>query len=69
MLTTPTPDMIPTMKAPAMDAVMYHINLVMNKPEETKAFIMDYVINPDAAKSVCESNKVQSFGVVMTQKW
>ena len=23
MLTTPTPDMIPTMKAPAMDAVMF----------------------------------------------
>lgn len=68
MLTTPTPDMIPTMKAPAMDAVMYHINLVMNKPEETKAFIMDYVINPDAAKSVCESNKVQSFGVMPSLK-
>lgn len=68
MLTTPTPDMIPTMKAPAMDAVMYHINLVMYKPEEIKAFIMDYVINPDAAKSVCESNKVQSFGVMPSLK-
>ena len=68
MLTTPTPDMIPTMKAPAMDAVMYHINLVMNKPEEIKAFIMDYVVNPDASKSVCESNKVQSFGVMPSLK-
>lgn len=68
MLNTPTPDMIPTMKAPAMDAVMYHINLVMTKPEEIKAFIMDYVVNPDASKSVCESNKVQSFGVMPSLK-
>lgn len=68
MLTTPTPDMIPTMKAPAMDAVMFHINLVMNKPEEIKAFIMDYAVNPDASKSVCESNKVQKFGVMPSLK-
>ena len=68
VLTTPTPDMIPTMTAPAMDAVMFHINLVMNKPEEIKAFIMDYVVNPDASKSVCESNKVQGFGVMPSLK-
>ena len=68
ILTTPTPDMIPTLKAPAMDAVMFHINLVMNKPEEIKAFIMDYVVNPDASKSVCESNKVQGFGVMPSLK-
>lgn len=68
MLTTPTPDMIATMEAPPMDAVMFHINLVKSKPEEIKAFIMDYVINPDASKSVCESNKVQSFGVMPSLK-
>jgi len=68
ILSTPTPDMIPDMKAPAMDAVMYHINLVMTKPEEIKAFIMDYVVNPDASKSVCESNKVQGFGVMPSLK-
>ncbi len=68
MLTTPTPDMIPTMKAPAMDAVMFHINLVMDKQEEIKAFIMDYAVNPDASKSVCESNKVQKFGVMPSLK-
>ena len=38
MLTTPTPDMIPTMKAPAMDAVMFHINLVMQDKKEIKDF-------------------------------
>ena len=68
MLTTPTPAMIPTMKAPAMDAVMYHIDLVMSDKSEVKAFIMDYAINPKASKSVCESNKVQQFGVMPSMK-
>lgn len=68
MLTTPTPDMIPQMKAPPMDAVMYHINLVMEDKKEIKAFIMDYAINPSASKSVCESNKVQKYGVMPSLK-
>ena len=68
MLTTPTPDMIPDMKAPAMDAVMFHINLVMSDKKEIKAFIVDYAVNPKASKSVCESNKVQKFGVMPSLK-
>ncbi len=68
MLTTPTPDMIPDMTAPAMDAVMFHINLVMSDKKEIKAFIMDYAVNPKASKSVCESNKVQKFGVMPSLK-
>lgn len=67
-LTTPTPLMIPTMKAPAMDAVMFHINLVMSDKKKIKAFIVDYAINPNASKSVCESNKVQQFGVMPSLK-
>lgn len=68
MLTTPTPDMIPTMKAPAMDAVMFHINLVMQDKKEIKDFIVDYVQYPKASKTVCESNKVQEFGVMPSLK-
>jgi len=67
-LNVPTPDMIPTMKAPAMDAVMFHINLGMSDKKEIKAFIMDYALNPKASKSVCESNKVQKFGVMPSMK-
>jgi len=67
-LTTPTPDMIPTMKAPAMDAVMFHINLGMSDKNKIKEFIMDYAINPHASKSVCESNKVEKFGVMPSLK-
>ena len=68
MLTTPTPDMIPEMKAPPMDAVMFHINLVMQDKKEIKDFIVDYVQYPKATKSVCESNKVQNFGVMPSLK-
>lgn len=68
ILITPTPDMIPDMKAPAMDAVMFHINLGMSDKKEIKAFIMDYAINPKASKSVCESNKVEQFGVMPSLK-
>ena len=67
-LMTPTPAMIPTMKAPAMDAVMFHINIGMSDKKEIKAFIMDYAVNPSASKSVCESNKVQQFGVMPSLK-
>lgn len=68
MLEKPTPDMIPTLKAPPMEAVMYHTKLVMHDKETIKAFITDYVINPAAKKSVCESNKVQQYGVMPSLK-
>lgn len=67
-LATPTPDMIPTMTAPAMDAVMFHINLVMSDKKKIKDFIVDYAVDPNASKSVCESNKVQKFGVMPSLK-
>ena len=68
MLTTPKPEMIPELKAPAMDAVMFHINLEMQDKKAIKDFIVDYVQHPDAQKSVCESNKVQNFGVMPSLK-
>ncbi|EIF51018.1 c-type cytochrome [Sulfurovum sp. AR] len=68
MLEKPTASMIPELKAPPMEAVMYHTKLVMNDQETMKAFIADYVINPEAKKSVCESNKVQQYGVMPSLK-
>lgn len=68
MLERPTADMIPELKAPPMEAVMYHTKLVMNDKEKMKAFIADYVLNPSAEKSVCESNKVQQYGVMPSLK-
>ena len=68
MLERPTPDMMPNLKAPPMEAVMYHTKLVMNDKKTMKAFIADYVRNPAAEKSVCESNKVQQYGVMPSLK-
>lgn len=60
--------MIPDLKAPPMEAVMYHTKLVMDDKKTMKAFIADYVMNPAAEKSVCESNKVQQYGVMPSLK-
>jgi len=68
MMETPTPDVMPTLKTPAMEAVIFHVNLAISDKKEAKAFIMDYVINPDASKSVCESNKVSKYGVMPSLK-
>ncbi len=68
MLTTPSAEMIPEFKAPAMDAVGFHLKLAIQDPKEMRKFIVDYVQNPDASKSVCESNKVQKFGVMPSLK-
>jgi cytochrome c len=68
MLDAPEFHQLPTLKAPAMDAVVFHINLAMQDDKEKKAFIVDYVLNPDIGKSVCESNKVAEFGVMPSQK-
>ena len=68
MLEAPEFHQIPTLKAPAMDAVVFHINLAMEDEKKKKAFIVDYVLNPDASKTVCESNKVAHFGVMPSQK-
>lgn len=68
MLDAPEFHQLPTLKAPAMDAVVFHINLAIQNEKKKKEFIVDYVLNPDASKSVCESNKVKSFGVMPSQK-
>jgi len=68
MLEAPEFHQIPALKAPAMDAIVFHINLAMENDKEKKAFIADYVLNPDASKSVCESNKVAKYGVMPSQK-
>ncbi len=68
LLTTPQPDQIPTLKAPAMEAVGLHLKKAFNNKEKMQNFIVDYVLNPDASKSICESNKVAKFGVMPSQK-
>jgi len=67
-LAIPQMEMMPDFVAPPMDAVMFHMKDVITGKDNLKAFIDDYVFNPDVSKSVCESNKVQKFGVMPSQK-
>ncbi len=67
-LDIPKAEMMPNFKAPPMDAVMFHMKDVIPDESEMKAFILDYVYNPDVSKSVCESHKVEKFGVMPSLK-
>ena len=68
ILEVPTPEQIVDLKAPAINAVLFHLKLDHYAVNAQKAFIMDYALNPHASKSVCESNKVQKFGVMPSLK-
>ncbi|MCF6207192.1 MAG: c-type cytochrome [Sulfurovum sp.] len=68
MLEQPKPEQIPTLTAPAFDAVIFHLKDAIKGHEEQVNFIVDYVQHPSASKSVCESNKVAKFGVMPSLK-
>ena len=68
MLKKPEPEQLPTLKAPAFDAVIFHLKDAIKGEDAQEKFIIDYVLNPSASKSVCESNKVAKFGVMPSLK-
>ena len=67
-LEIPQMEMMPEFVAPPMDAVMFHMKDAIKGTANMKAFMVDYVFEPDVSKSVCESNNVAKFGVMPTQK-
>lgn len=66
--TTPTPKQMQTLKAPPFDAVLFHAKDALKKEGEVKKHIVEFTLNPNVAKSVCESNKVAKFGLMPSQK-
>jgi len=68
LLSTPTPDIIPSMNAPAMDGVLFHLKEALGSDREVKSFIVDYVQEPKLLKTLCESNKVKKFGLMPSLK-
>jgi mono/diheme cytochrome c family protein/Spy/CpxP family protein refolding chaperone len=68
MTETPTYEQMGTFSAPPFDAVAFHLKDAIQGKEAQKAFILDYVMNPSASKSVCESNKVAKYGVMPSMK-
>ena len=67
-LGVPSPEMIPTLTAPPFHSVLFHIKEVMNDKKAQKKFIVNFALKPNVSKSVCESNQVQKFGLMPSQK-
>ncbi|KYJ87683.1 c-type cytochrome [Sulfurovum riftiae] len=68
MLKKPEPLEMEAVKAPPFDAVVFHVKDAISDAGEQKMFMIDYIQDPDASKSVCESNKVTKFGVMPSMK-
>ena len=66
--TTPTPEQIQTVKAPPFESVLFHAKDALKKESEVKKHIMEFTLNPNISKSVCESNNVAKFGLMPSQK-
>jgi hypothetical protein len=68
LLSTPTPDIIPSMNAPAMDGVLFHLKEALSSDKKVKSFIVDYVQEPKLSKTLCQSNRVKKFGLMPSMK-
>ena len=66
--TTPTPQQMQTLKAPPFDAVLFHAKDALKEESKVKKHIVEFTLNPNVSKSVCESNKVAKFGLMPSQK-
>ncbi len=68
ILDMPIPEVLPTLTAPAMEAVLFHVKLAFKDTADVKKHIIDFAENPNLSKSVCESNKVAKFGLMPSLK-
>jgi len=66
--TTPTPEQMQTLKAPPFDAVLFHAKDALKEENAVKKHIIEFTLNPNVSKSVCESNKVAKFRLMPSQK-
>jgi hypothetical protein len=67
-LNVPSPESIPTLTAPPFHSVLFHIKEAINDKKAQEKFIVNFALNPNVTKSVCESNQVQKFGLMPSQK-
>jgi len=68
LMTAPTPEQMQTVKAPPFGAVLFHAKDDLQTSKKVKQHIMNFVFDPKASQSVCESNKVQQFGLMPSLK-
>ena len=68
VLNIPNATELNMLKAPPMNAVMYHVKSELNNVAKQEAFIAQYSLNPQPKDAVCKSTKVQQFGVMPSLK-
>jgi len=62
------PSDISTLVAPPIMGVVRHVKMRYASKEEVVGFIVDYTLNPQKNKSVCQSDKLKRFGLMPSQK-
>jgi len=64
----PHPSTIASLPAPPMNAVIFHLKHEVKSYEKQKEFIVNYALNPQPEKSVCDMTKVEKFGLMPSLK-
>jgi len=66
-ITTRPTDISKLVAPPAMGITM-HVKMAHPDKKAFQAFVVDYVLNPSASKSLCTKQTVKRFGVMPSQK-
>ncbi len=65
---TTKPQDFSTLVAPPVMGVMRHVKMHYKTQEDAVNFIVDYALNPQRDKAVCNADKIKRFGLMPSQK-
>ena len=68
LLGIPNATQLARVKAPPMNAVLFHVKSDLKDSLQQEKFIRDYSLKPQPKKAVCTSNKIEKFGVMPSMK-
>ena len=68
LLGIPNATQLARVKAPPMNAVLYHVKSDLKDFFQQEKFIRDYSLKPQPKTAVCTSNKIEKFGVMPSMK-
>ncbi len=64
----PHADLMHTMVAPPITGVMKHVKDVKATKAEAASFIVDYLFDPSYSKAICQSQAIERFGLMPSQR-
>ncbi len=68
LLGIPNATELARVKAPPMNAVLFHVKSDFKDALQQEKFIRDYSLKPQPKEAVCTSNKIEKFGVMPSMK-